>query len=108
LGGYGVEEVEEFLIVLVLKVFLIEHHLGDALEEAGHENAGAFLGLLAEAAVAPGDLDECVAGFRDLDERLEEPDLPPRVTAVLEGVEVALGGAGAGTAAAPSPPLFSH
>jgi len=45
LGGGGVEEVEKFLIVLVLIVFFpstvlrtgIEGHLSDFLEEAGGE-----------------------------------------------------------------------
>jgi len=36
LGGGGVEEVEKFLIVLVLIVPLIEGDLGDVFEEAGH------------------------------------------------------------------------
>jgi len=48
---------------------------GDAFEQAGHEDAGAFLGLPAQTAVALGELDEGVARLRDLDEGLEELDL---------------------------------
>ena len=48
---------------------------GDAFEQAGHEDAGAFLGLLAYAAVACCQLDEGFAGFGDLHDGLEELDL---------------------------------
>ena len=109
LGGGGVEEVEKFLIVLVLIVSpstvlrtgLIQGDPGDVLEEAGHEDAGAFLGLLAQAAVALPEGGEGVAGLGHLHEGLDELGLTARVAAMLEGVEVAFGSAGTGAAATP-------
>ena len=70
LGGGGVEEVEEFLIVLVL----IEGDLG-VFEEAGDEDTGAFLGLPAQAAVALTKGNERVAGLGHLHEGLDELSL---------------------------------
>jgi len=110
LGGGAVEEVEKFLIVLVLIVSpstvlrtgLIKGDLGDVFEEAGHEDAGAFLGLLAQAAVALAEGDEGVAGLWYLHEGLDELGLAAGVAAVLEGVEVAFGSAGTGAAATPA------
>ena len=109
LGGGGVEEVENFLIVLVLIVSpstvlrtgLIRGDLGDVFEEAGPEDAGAFLGLPAQAAVALAEGDEGVTGLGYLHEGLDELGLVARVAAMLEGVEVAFGSAGTGAAAAP-------
>ena len=101
LGGGGVEEVEKFLIVLVLIVSLIEVDPGDVFEEAGHEDAGAFLGLPAQAAVALAEGDEGVARLGHLHEGLDELGLAARVAAMLEGVEVAFGRASTGAAAAP-------
>ena len=80
LGGGDVEEVEKFLIVLVLIVSpstvlrtgLIKGNPGDVFEEAGHEDAGAFLGLSAQAAVALAEGDEGVAGLGHLHEGLDE------------------------------------
>jgi hypothetical protein len=101
LGGGGVEEVEKFSIVLVLIVSLIEGDLGDVFEEAGHEDAGAFLGLPAQAAVALAEGDEGVAGLGYLHEGPDELGLAARVATMLEGVEIASGSAGTRAAAAP-------
>jgi hypothetical protein len=87
-----------------------EHDGGDFFEEGGHEDAGAFLGLFAAAAVAFAEVDEGLLGLGDLEEGFEELGLALRVAAVFECVEVAFGGAGAGAGAAPVPPRrwFSH
>src|SRR5436309_5840344 len=55
-----------------------------------HEDAGALLGLPAQAAVALAEGNEGVAGLGYLHEGLDERGLAARVAAMLEGVEVAL------------------
>ena len=51
---------------------MIQGDPGDVLEEAGHEDAGAFLGLPAQAAVALAEGDEGVAALGHLHEGLDE------------------------------------
>jgi len=56
--------------------------------------------------MAVADIDEGLTGLGDLEERREDLLMTAGVAAMLEGVEVAFGWAGAWAAAAPL--LFSH
>jgi len=80
--------------------------LEEALEEEGGDIFGAALldpsAKLRTGLVAAGECEEGVAGLGDGGEEDAELGELSGASSVLEGVEVALGGAGAGSGAAPS------
>ncbi len=84
----------------------VEDGLAYFAEELRHEGGASLLSATGLGALPLADGDHEVAGLGDLHERLDEGLLIAGVAAMLEGVEVALGSAGAGPAAAPTPPLF--
>jgi len=78
--------------------------LAGVLEEAGEEEGGDLVGAALLDLVASGEGEEGVADLRVGGEEEAELGELGGAAAVLEGVEVAAGGAGAGAWAAPAGP----
>ena len=79
----------------------VEGEDADLADELRHEGGAALLGAAGLGALSLADGDHDLAGLGDLHEGLDERLLVAGEAAVLEGVEVAFGRAGAGAAAAP-------
>jgi hypothetical protein len=100
--GFCCADGGEELLNVFKMIVAVEGEATGLAEELGHEGGGTLFGAAALGALTLADGDHDIAELGDLENRLDHVSLVAGEAAVLEGVEVALGGAGAGAAATPS------